>query len=177
MLYLVGLFIFITEICAEDHIAFALKQAEQLQEEANKLIAGGEVTDKLFTPHKCQKYTPQKSCSASKFTSKTLVPGHSKILLFVSLSISEASLKSLAQEAQKHNAVLLMRGLHEDSFAKTAVKLKDLDLSVEIHPELFEKYQITSVPTFIEFKDNEPVERLSGNVSLSFCRSKFGEQS
>jgi type-F conjugative transfer system pilin assembly protein TrbC len=89
----------------------------------------------------------------------------------------EASLKSLAEEAPKHNAVLVMRGLYEDSFVKTARKLKDLNLTIDIHPDLFENHKITSVPTFIELKDNKPAQRLSGNVSLSFCVSKFKEHS
>lgn len=162
-------------VCAEDHAAFALKQAEQLQVEANKLIANGEVTENLFAEHKSKQ-----GCSSSLLRSTSRQSSNTndkKILIFVSFSMPEASLKSLAEEAPKHNAVLVMRGLYEDSFAKTAQKLKDLNLTIDIHPELFETYKITSVPTFIEVENTKPIQRLSGNVSLSFCLSKFAEQS
>ena len=159
---------------SEDHTAYALKLAEVLQGEANKLIAEGEVTENLFAPTK-----PKNSCSSSllktprkladdKYTGK-------RLLVFVSFSMPESSLKSLVEEAKTHNAVLVIRGLHEDSFVKTAAKLKKLEVSVDIHPELFEAHKITSVPTFIEVKDKEEINRLSGNVSLKFCVSKFEE--
>ena len=176
MLYLViviQLFLCYSSI-SEDHTAYVLKLAEQLQGEANKLIAEGHVAENLFAPTK-----PKNSCSSSLF--KT--PGKSvndkytgkRLLVFVSFSMSGSSLKSLAEEANTHNAVLIMRGLHEDSFVKTAAKLKELEVSVDIHPELFETHKITSVPTFIEVKDKEEINRLSGNVSLKFCVSKFEE--
>lgn len=164
-----------SEAFSEDHTAFALKQAELLQAEANKLITSGDVTEELFATNK-----PKQSCSSFLFTSHPKlggIPTGKKILIFVSFSMPEASLKSLVEEASKHNAVLVMRGLYEDSFAKTAQKLKDLNLTIDIHPELFETHGITSVPTFLEIQNNKATQRLSGNVSLSFCLSKFGKQS
>ncbi len=158
---------------SEDHTAYALKLAEDLQSEANKLIAEGEVTENLFAPTK-----PKNSC-ASSFIKNLAKPKEEitgkRLLIFVSFSMPESSLKSLTEEAKTHNAVLVMRGLHEDSFVKTAAKLKELEVSVDIHPELFETYRITSVPTFIEVNDKEEKNRLSGNVSLKFCVSKFEE--
>ncbi len=159
---------------SEDHTAYALKLAEDLQGEANKLIAEGEVTENLFTSAK-----PKNSCSSSLFkTPGRLVDDKytgKRLLVFVSFSMPESSLKSLAEDAKTHNAVLIMRGLCEDSFVKTAAKLKELEVSVDIHPELFETHQITTVPTFVEVKDKEELNRLSGNVSLKFCVSKFEE--
>lgn len=177
MLYILTLMnlLYLQVAHAEDHAPFALKQAELLLVEANKLITSGDVTEELFASNK-----PKQSCSSFLFTSHPKprgIPSGNKILVFVSFSMPEASLKSLVEEAPKHNAVLVMRGLYEDSFVKTAQKLKDLNLTIDIHPDLFESHKITSVPTFIELKDNKPVKQLSGNVSLSFCLSKFKEQS
>lgn len=163
-----------SEAFSEDHAAYALKQAEQLQAEANKLIGNGEVTENLFATYK-----PKQSCASSLFTltgKSANATSFRKILIFVSFSMPEVSLKSLAEEAQKHNAILVMRGLYEDSFAKTTQKLKDLNLTVDIHPELFETHGIISVPTFIELKDNKAIQQLSGNVSLPFCLTKFEER-
>ena len=106
-----------------------------------------------------------------------LEPGKKdQLLVFVSFSMPEASLKSLAQAAEQHNAVLITRGLYEDSFVKTANKLKDLGIGVDINPELFETYQIDAVPTFVCVKSGRPLWRLKGNVTLGFVTKKFKGQ-
>lgn len=99
-----------------------------------------------------------------------------QIWVFVSFSMPEASLKALGTEAQRNNAVLVMRGLYEDSFVKTASKLKEIGISVDINPELFESHHITAVPTFVAIKSGQPVGRLKGNVTLEFAARKFQER-
>jgi len=97
----------------------------------------------------------------------------SQILVFVSFSMPESSLKSLFKEAKDYNAVLIMRGLHEDSFVKTTQKLQGLGITVDINPELFEKHHIKVVPTFISVRSDYPICRLKGNVTLEFASQKF----
>ena len=103
------------------------------------------------------------------------LPSPDQILVFVSFSMPEASLKALAQEAFKHNAMLVMRGLYQGSFAKTARKVQGLGIGVDIHPELFYAHTIRAVPTFILLKAGQAVCRLSGNVPLGFVADKFKE--
>ena len=86
------------------------------------------------------------------------------------------SLKSLARDAAKHNAILIMRGLYENSFVKTASKLKDLGISVDINPELFETHQITAVPTFVAIQSGNSSWRLKGNVTLEFVSKEINER-
>jgi type-F conjugative transfer system pilin assembly protein TrbC len=109
-----------------------------------------------------------------------------KILVFVSFSMPSASIKALSQEAEKHHAVLVMRGLKDDSFKATQTAFqelgKDVQSGIEINPEAFETYQIKQVPVFvlvksIQGKDPRELSRLSGNVSLSFAAKKLKEQS
>jgi len=100
--------------------------------------------------------------------------GRETILVFVSFSMPEASLKSLAREAERANAVLIIRGLIEDSFKITMIHLKDYALSVEVNPDLFEQYNIQHVPTFVKLKDGQEQARLSGNVTLTFAAQKLG---
>jgi conjugal transfer pilus assembly protein TrbC len=105
-----------------------------------------------------------------------------KILVFVSFSMPEASLKSLAQDMTRVNAVLILRGLIEDSFKVTAERLKDYPQGVEVNPELFEKYDIHQVPTFVKVKGEQEQPRLeqarlSGNVTLAFAAQKLKEAS
>ncbi len=100
------------------------------------------------------------------------------LYVFISFSMPEAALKALLQDAPKHQAILVLNGLIEDSFVKTANKLKDLGEQsgeIQIHPELFERYQIKNVPTFLLLKDEEEVARLQGNVSLDYGLSKLHE--
>lgn len=100
-----------------------------------------------------------------------------EVLVFVSFSMPEASLKSLFHEASKHKAVLVMRGLYENSFVKTAAKLQQMGITVDIHPELFEKYHVERVPVFVRLDKGREIARLSGNVSLDFAVSKLAEVS
>ena len=94
------------------------------------------------------------------------------LLIFVSLSMPEASLKSLYQEAESLGAVLVLRGLQDHSFKKTASTLKRLGIAVQIDPTLFTRHEVRQVPTFIGLY-SEGVHRLSGNVSLSYVIEQF----
>lgn len=91
-----------------------------------------------------------------------------------------ASLENLLKDASKHNAVLVMRGLKDDSFKKTAEFLQTFKDSqqgevIEINPELFDIYQIKKAPVFILVKNNKQINRLSGNVTLEFAARKLRE--
>ena len=98
------------------------------------------------------------------------------LLVFVSFSMPEASLKLLGTSAQSHNAILVMRGLHEDSFVKTAQKIEKLGIVVDINPELFDAHNVTSVPTFIKLQNGQALKSLKGNVTLEFALKKLEEK-
>ncbi len=59
-------------------------------------------------------------------TNSRAIKASPKILVFVSFSMPKASLKALAYEAHKHNAVLVMQGLKDDSFKMTQQAFFDL---------------------------------------------------
>ncbi len=74
------------------------------------------------------------------------------LLVFVSFSMPEASLKRLATEAAKTNAVLVFRGPKERSLKKTLQAfepLAKLGASAILHPEAFTWNRIDSVPVFV----------------------------
>ena len=117
-------------------------------------------------------------------TEESGTQGVDKILVFVSFSMPTASLVALSQSAEKHHAVLVMRGLKNDSFKETQVSFaalgKDMTSGVEINPEAFETYQIKQVPVFVRVKSMpgkvlQELGRLSGNVSLAFAANKLKE--
>lgn len=97
-------------------------------------------------------------------------------LIFVSLSMPEATLKSLYIDAQAHGAALVLRGLKNHSFKQTTEALKQLGITVQIDPLLFKKYQIKAVPTFV-WVVGPQTHTLSGNVSLAYALSQFKEAS
>ncbi len=99
------------------------------------------------------------------------------LFIFVSLSMGEAALKALYEEAQAHGAILVLRGLADDnSFKKTVQTLQRLEISVQINPKLFERYQVQRVPTFVSLNAHE-VHTLVGHVSLGYALSRFKEHS
>ena len=101
------------------------------------------------------------------------------ILVFVSFSMPKASLIELSDQAEKYNTTLVLRGIHEDSFAKTKDKILEINpkgLHLDIHPDLFKQYDIKRVPTFVLVKNGREVSRLSGNVTLEFAEKKLKEE-
>lgn len=110
-----------------------------------------------------------------------------KILVFVSLSMPKESLKQLAKDALTHNAVLILRGLKNNSFKETVEFMgsmkeeKDGNSSqgfeggFEINPMLFDTHNITHVPVFMHVKKDQEQARLSGNVTLDFACHKLME--
>jgi len=103
------------------------------------------------------------------------------VLVFASFSMPQATLKQLAADLKKVDGVLVIRGLINNSFKETAITLQKLGTSVLLDPTLFEKYNITSVPTFIIFKgelkdDHPPYDHLTGNVSLRFVLEKVAQE-
>ncbi len=103
-----------------------------------------------------------------------------KLLVFVTLTMPIHSLKELLQQAAKYKAVLILRGLKDNSFKQTLAVLQELnaapDSGFEINPELFARFKIDKVPVFIRIKDDKEIARIAGNISLEFARTKlYGE--
>lgn len=168
-----------------DVMAHAMQQAQQIQNKSEKLIKDKSINN-VFKRHNTHKGCPSQNLKEGKKANKGCINNittplsekdkSSQILVFVSFSMPEASLKSLFQEAQNHNAVLITRGLYKDSFVQTAQKLQELGVTIDINPELFDLHNIASVPTFIFLTHSHPTHLLRGNVTLEFVSQKFKEQ-
>jgi conjugal transfer pilus assembly protein TrbC len=88
---------------------------------------------------------------ANKNTS--ISPLQQKIIVFVSFSMPDASLRQwLVQAAQMH-ASLVIRGLIHNSFKETLKKIKELlgdqKGGVQLDPNLFRKFNIQQVPAVV----------------------------
>lgn len=94
--------------------------------------------------------------------------------VFVSFSMPEPALKALYQEIEHENAILVLRGLYQDSFRQTAKKLKHLKIVADINPNLFKQYQISTIPAFV-VEEGEKYSILRGHVTFQFASQKLQE--
>lgn len=139
------------------------KEAEQLRDQAIKHIQKNLQSEKLKPA--TQSCTKPNLAISDKETER-------KFLIFVSFSMLKSALQSLYADAKKHQAVLVLRGLKDGSFKATAEYLKALEISVQIDPESFKKYQINRVPTIVALGDNK-FDSISGNISFQYAKQKL----
>ena len=78
------------------------------------------------------------------------------LYVLVSFSVPEASLKRIAQDAARAGAVMILRGLKAGSAPlslgatmEALRPLADSGASVQVHPQLFERFGIDAVPAFV----------------------------
>jgi conjugal transfer pilus assembly protein TrbC len=126
-----------------------------------------------------ESYCPQsqeKNCTSCNLDK--IAPSNSELIVFVSFSLGDATLKKLFQDVSKVGGRLVLRGLYKNSFRRTQQKIKDLGIVVDIDPPLFEKFQIQQVPTFVLALSSQGEtipehDILKGNVSLSYALEQF----
>ena len=176
------LFFFQIPLCmAEDHKAWALQQQEQSQEAIKPYEQEAFRLKRQSLPIK--ERSSIKGCAAHQSLGcsqkQALHPAQksydSSLYIFISFSMPKETLKALAVEAKKHNAVLVMRGLTQNSFVKTAALLQEMGEGVVLGPTLFKEYGIQVVPTFVR-KHTKGYLKIAGNVSLAYVLSKFREE-
>ncbi|MFZ4077143.1 MAG: TrbC family F-type conjugative pilus assembly protein, partial [Legionellaceae bacterium] len=90
----------------------------------SKVCHGGKTKSSQVLPitSGCTKKTQQEmneTLDQELTAEKSNQEAEDKILVFVSFSMPTASLVALSQSAEKHHAVLVMRGLKDDSFKET----------------------------------------------------------
>lgn len=83
-----------------------------------------------------------------------------KIIVFISFSMPDSSLEQIIQEAEKLQVPVVLRGLYQNSFQKTAAKIFDLVKDeqkggVMIDPLWFRKFNIESVPAIVVNEDDK----------------------
>ncbi len=123
-----------------------------------------------------------KTCHASTLSSskgeRAKYQGQSELFVFVTLGMSDENLKTLSQQAQALGGVLVIRGLVNNSFKDTHKRLKDLAIPIDIDPTLFERFEVTRVPTIVlaEIKEGKLTnshDKVRGNISLRSALELF----
>jgi len=177
----------ITESQPADHILNTLSPQEQEFIE-NHL----KITKEIITSS--QQEAEERSCKSKIINLKEPLPiisqgcgGEQNLLdkdhpnlakgffVFVSLSMQEANLIQLAKEAKQYGAILVLRGLKNNSFRQTATALKNIIEKAEngllIDPTLFRQHHVTHVPTFVLETDV-----IAGNISLAYALERMSQE-
>lgn len=105
----------------------------------------------------------------------------STVLLCVTLSMNDEALKAYDRDLRKVGGSLVIRGLIDDSFLKTAKRLKTLGIEVDIDPTVFDQFKVEQVPTFIHVKGRPGAydsvhDRITGSVSVLHALEEFGQK-
>lgn len=114
----------------------------------------------------------------------------SNLYIFVSFSIGEKALTNLAQQAKAYDAILILRGFKDNSYAKTVNALQriiqETGQGFLIDPELFNLFGITAVPTYVlsqpfQLSSSERFQtplhdRLMGHVSVRYALEVFAKE-
>lgn len=113
------------------------------------------------------------------------------LLVFVSFSLPEETLKRLADQVGKANGVMVLRGFKEGSLKKTVQAIERMGLThgnIKIHPQAFTQYRIAVVPSFVLAKAPaqsldqegcalpEDYVSVSGDTSIAFALEAIERQ-
>jgi type-F conjugative transfer system pilin assembly protein TrbC len=98
-----------------------------------------------------------------------------QLYIFVSSSLPQESIRTLAHQAQKIGAHVVFRGLVGGTFLATQNYMKELGITAEIDPPKFEDYKVTVVPTFI-LASKQTIDRVTGHISLFEALDQFGKK-
>ncbi len=151
---------------------------ESLKAKTPCLASNGSELNSEHAEEGCKVYPAQQKFERNATTPESTPPitNTDQLIVFVSFSMPEESLKALFEALEINPDVkLVLRGLIDDSMDKTARKINDLGGVLEINPELFDRYQIQQVPTFVMVKGDGTTLKLAGNITLNHARERFHE--
>lgn len=89
------------------------------------------------------------------------------LLIFISFSMPDATLKRLVEQAARAQGSLLIRGLVNgslrDTVARTQALIGNRQVAVQIDPQAFDRFAITATPSFVLVRDRaQPASCASG---------------
>ena len=93
------------------------------------------------------------------------------LLIFVSFSMPEATLKRLVDQAARANATLVIRGLFNGSLRNTVMRMQGMirnrQVDVQIDPQAFDRFAITATPSFVLVRDGAKPESCASGTCIS----------
>jgi type-F conjugative transfer system pilin assembly protein TrbC len=118
-------------------------------------------------------------CIVNKDTkSKIISNTDTSILIFISFSMPQESIKGWINQAKKVNAAVYMRGLVNNLFKDTIMAVnklvQDQPGGILIDPTLFRKYAITQVPAVVVSR-GENFDVIYGDVTLDYALANLSK--
>lgn len=113
---------------------------------------------------------------------------NNRVMVFISFSMPDESIKKAIQDAKKIDGVLVLRGFYNGSYQETAQRIYKLGEKVgniQIHPDAFKKYQVKTVPTVVMVEEQQlkvgedgcalpdSYIAVAGDVPLSYALEQF----
>lgn len=114
------------------------------------------------------------------------------LYVFVSLSMPQQSLRALAEQVTRAQGTMVLRGFPGNSMRKTPPALRKAfgttNVPVQVHPEAFDRYAVTVVPTFVlarapvaqgyacgaaQCQGEDEFLAVSGDVTLAYALDKL----
>lgn len=119
-------------------------------------------------------------------------PKGNDLMIFVSLAMPAESLERLTQQAERAGAVLVLRGLKNDSLKDTTAEIYKYErkhkAAWQINPPAFKKFDVSVVPTFVLAKASQAIDAMadgcapagsfvavSGDVTLDYALEAIGK--
>jgi conjugal transfer pilus assembly protein TrbC len=117
------------------------------------------------------------------------------LYVFVSLSMRDAALQRLFEQARRAQATVVLRGFVQGSLKQTVARIHALSqgqpVPVQIDPRPFDRFGVTRVPSFVLLADSAAATgctakqcdapdghwRISGDVSLDYALGQMGHAS
>ncbi|TFW13391.1 type-F conjugative transfer system pilin assembly protein TrbC [Massilia arenosa] len=111
------------------------------------------------------------------------------LYIFISLSLPQQTLDRIFDQAARAQGVIVIRGLADGSMQKTLQRVKQLigqrQVGVQIDPQAFERYAVTSVPSVVLTHQGDECGAAScpasgfvkatGDVSLDYVLERFAQ--
>ncbi len=162
--------IFVQRVCAETEDYYAIAMQAQVNSDRmtekykSEIPALTKNQEKLTSVYKSEvKNIVDQSVEHSKYdernsTSQTEKMPKSNVLIFISFSMPESSIKQIINDASKIHADVVIRGLINNSFKDTMLKMNEFVKStgggVELNPVWFKRFGINKVPAYVVVPEN-----------------------
>lgn len=103
----------------------------------------------------------------------------SSVIIFVSFSMPNESIKGWMNEAEKIHSPVIIRGLVNNSFKETIKKISELvgdnKGGLQLDPELFREFKVKSVPAVV-VRNGNTYDIVYGDVHLDYALQKIVKQ-
>lgn len=124
---------------------------------------------------------------------KAIAPSNpSDFIIFVSLGMRKETLRQLSEQANRFGAVIVLRGLKNNSLKETIKEIRTVigsnKVGWQINPVAFTRFNVSTVPTFVIAKGNEVSQQdtkgcappssyisVAGDVSADYALEKLAD--